>query len=125
MGISSFISPSGRKGLERAAPVRRLVQKLRAGEQFLARGRVHSRQTHSVGMVAACYLLPVYTALRAAGERIATPVCALARKDRRRMMVCGRGQFVNHPYEGLGVRDDVGIVPYEGERIATGLWPSQ
>ena len=27
-------------GLERAAPVRRLVQKLRAGEQFLARGRV-------------------------------------------------------------------------------------
>ena len=28
------------KGLERAAPVRTLVQKLRAGEQFLARGRV-------------------------------------------------------------------------------------
>jgi len=28
-------------GLERAAPVRALVQKLRAGEQFLARGRVH------------------------------------------------------------------------------------
>ena len=56
MGISSFISPSGRKGLERAAPDRRLVQKLRAGEQFLARGRVHSRQTHSVGMSAACYL---------------------------------------------------------------------
>ena len=28
------------EGLERAAPVRRLVQKLRAGEQFLARGRV-------------------------------------------------------------------------------------
>jgi len=27
-------------GLERAAPVRTLVQKLRAGEQFLARGRV-------------------------------------------------------------------------------------
>ena len=27
-------------GLERAAPVRRLVQKLRAGEQFLARGKV-------------------------------------------------------------------------------------
>ena len=30
-----------RKGLERAAPVRRLVQKLRTVEQFLARGRVH------------------------------------------------------------------------------------
>ena len=29
-----------KKGLERAASVRRLVQKLRAGEQFLARGRV-------------------------------------------------------------------------------------
>ncbi|MBE6948086.1 MAG: hypothetical protein E7454_07570, partial [Ruminococcaceae bacterium] len=28
-------------GLERAAPVRTLVQKLRAGEQFLARGKVH------------------------------------------------------------------------------------
>ena len=28
-------------GLERAAPVRTLVQKLRAGEQFLARGRIH------------------------------------------------------------------------------------
>ena len=27
-------------GLERAAPVHRLVQKLRAGEQFSARGRV-------------------------------------------------------------------------------------
>ena len=27
-------------GLERPAPVRRLVQKLRAGEQFLGRGRV-------------------------------------------------------------------------------------
>jgi len=27
-------------GLEKAAPVRRLVQKLRAGEQFLARGKV-------------------------------------------------------------------------------------
>ena len=29
-----------RKGLKRAAPVGTLVQKLRAGEQFLARGRV-------------------------------------------------------------------------------------
>ena len=29
------------EGLERATPVHRLVQKLRAGEQFLARGRVH------------------------------------------------------------------------------------
>ena len=29
------------QGLERAAPVRTLVQKLRAGEQFLARGKVH------------------------------------------------------------------------------------
>ena len=28
-------------GFERAAPVRTLVQKLRAGEQFLARGRIH------------------------------------------------------------------------------------
>ena len=28
-------------GLERAAPVRTLMQKLRAGEQFLARGKVH------------------------------------------------------------------------------------
>ena len=35
-------------GLERAAPVRTLVQKLRAGEQFLARGRVHRRKTHPV-----------------------------------------------------------------------------
>ena len=33
--ISSFLVP---KGPERAAPVRTLVQKLRAGEQFLARG---------------------------------------------------------------------------------------
>ena len=30
-----------RAGIERAAPVRTLVQKLRAGEQFLARGRFH------------------------------------------------------------------------------------
>ena len=29
------------EGLERAAPVGTLAQKLRAGEQFLARGRVH------------------------------------------------------------------------------------
>jgi hypothetical protein len=28
-------------GFERAAPVDTLVQKLRAGEQFLARGRIH------------------------------------------------------------------------------------
>ena len=28
-------------GFERAAPVCTLVQKLRAGEQFLARGRIH------------------------------------------------------------------------------------
>ena len=28
-------------GFERAAPVGTLVQKLRAGEQFLARGRIH------------------------------------------------------------------------------------
>jgi hypothetical protein len=34
-----------REGLERAAPVRTLVQKLRAGEQFLARGRVHGWMT--------------------------------------------------------------------------------
>ena len=39
-GILSFISPSGREGLERAAPVVSPAQKLRAGEQFLARGRV-------------------------------------------------------------------------------------
>ena len=31
------------------------------------------------------------------------------------MMVRGSGRFVNRPYEGLGVRDDVGIVPYEGD----------
>ena len=30
-----------RAGIERAAPVRTLVQKLRAGEQFLVRGRFH------------------------------------------------------------------------------------
>ena len=35
-------------GLERAAPVRTLVQKLRTVEQFLARGRVHRRKTHPV-----------------------------------------------------------------------------
>ena len=34
------------EGFERAAPVRTLVQKLRAGEQFLARGRVHRRNSH-------------------------------------------------------------------------------
>ena len=117
--LSYFFLP--RKGLERAAPVRTLVQKLRAGEQFLARGRVHSRQTHSVGMLAACYLLPVYTALRAAGERIATPVCALARNDRGRMMVRGSGRFVNRPYEGCGMQaygprnDKAGA----GERLLT------
>ena len=33
------------EGLERAAPVCRLVQKLRAGEQFLARGRVHEYES--------------------------------------------------------------------------------
>ena len=37
-GIWNFLYTAG---LERAAPVRTLVQKLRAGEQFLARGRVH------------------------------------------------------------------------------------
>ena len=60
-------------------------------------------------MLAACYLLPGYTALRAAGERIATPVYALARNDMERTMVRRSGRFVNRPYEGLGVRDDVGI----------------
>ena len=45
-------------GLERAAPVRTLVQKLRAGEQFLARGRVHRRKTHpvkDVGFLLFCF----------------------------------------------------------------------
>ena len=57
-GIPSFISPSGREGLERAAPVGTLVQKLRAGEQFLARGRVHRRKTASgmdVGFLLFCF----------------------------------------------------------------------
>ena len=45
-GIWSFCI-FGRKGLERAAPVRTLVQKLRAGEQFLARGRVQISKTAS------------------------------------------------------------------------------
>ena len=36
------------KGLERAAPVGTLVQKLRAGEQFLARGRVHRSESAAV-----------------------------------------------------------------------------
>ena len=34
-----------------------LVQKLRAGEQFLARGRVHRRKTHPVRMLAFFYFL--------------------------------------------------------------------
>jgi len=38
-----FILAEDEKGFERAAPVRTLVQKLRAGEQFLARGRIHAR----------------------------------------------------------------------------------
>ena len=50
-GVNDTFTPSfiyaKRKGLERAAPVRTLVQKLRAGEQFLARGRVHRRKTAS------------------------------------------------------------------------------
>jgi hypothetical protein len=41
-GISAFLFA---EGLERAAPVGTLVQKLRAGEQFLARGRVHGSET--------------------------------------------------------------------------------
>ena len=47
LGMSAFLFLLG-KGLERAAPVCTLVQKLRAGEQFLARGRVHRRKTHPV-----------------------------------------------------------------------------
>ena len=43
-GILFFISPSGREGLERAAPVRTLVQKV-SGGHFLARGRVHGAMT--------------------------------------------------------------------------------
>ena len=42
LGYPSYLfGATRRKGLERAAPVRTLVQKLRAGEQFLARGRIH------------------------------------------------------------------------------------
>ena len=40
IALSSFLT----EGLERAAPVGTLVQKLRAGEQILARGRVHRRR---------------------------------------------------------------------------------
>jgi len=40
-------------GIEKAAPVRRLVQKLRAGEQFLARGKVHGAQA-AVSMTVDC-----------------------------------------------------------------------
>jgi len=39
---------AGALGLERAAPVRTLVQKLRAGEQFLARGKVHGQMAQPV-----------------------------------------------------------------------------
>jgi len=56
-------------GLERAAPVRTLVQKLRAGEQFLARGRVHRRKTHpiwDVGFLLFCFCEEFQTS--AAGE---------------------------------------------------------
>ena len=44
-----------REELERVAPVGTLVQKLRAGEQFLARGRVHRRKPHPVRMLAFFY----------------------------------------------------------------------
>ena len=39
--VWSFLLAEDEIGFERAAPVRTLVQKLRAGEQFLARGRIH------------------------------------------------------------------------------------
>ena len=39
--ISAFFVVRRKDGLERTAPVCALVQKLRAGEQFLVRGRVH------------------------------------------------------------------------------------
>ena len=39
--IPAFFVVRRKDGLERTAPVRTLVQKLRAGEQFLVRGRVH------------------------------------------------------------------------------------
>jgi len=41
-------------GFERAAPVRTLVQKLRAGEQFLARGRIHAHPDASRRDVDGC-----------------------------------------------------------------------
>ena len=48
-----------RAGLEEAGPAEGWAKKC-PGDTFLGRGRVHSRQTHSVGMSTACYLLPVY-----------------------------------------------------------------
>ena len=44
-------------GLERAAPVHRLVQKLRAGEQFLARGKVHGHPNAPVWVWTDVHLL--------------------------------------------------------------------
>ena len=58
MGYSSYLFCASRgKGIERAAPVHTLVQKVRAGEQFLARGRVHRRKTHPVGVLAFFYFV--------------------------------------------------------------------
>ena len=55
--VSSLLFRASRgKGLERAAPVRALVQKLRASEQFLACGRVHWQLTVIRRIVGSCQL---------------------------------------------------------------------
>ena len=56
---SPWLLCKNKTGLERAVPARTLAQKLRAGEQFLARGRVHSLLSHPVRMLIADYFYPV------------------------------------------------------------------
>jgi len=73
-------------GLERAAPVRTLVQKLRAGEQFLARGRVHRRKTHPIRDVGfLLFLLSCVLRKSAAGAGLTatTPLFSFTESERK------------------------------------------
>ena len=76
-GYPSYLfGATRRKGLERAAPVRRLVQKLRTGEQFLARGRVHRRKTHPVKDVGfLLFLFAGVSRMSVAGDFVAVLHC--------------------------------------------------
>ena len=68
---------------------------MRAGEQFLARGRVHRRKTHPVRMLAFFYFI----LQREKGNRLA-PAGAVQARNRRSRLLASRSPFRRTPPNG-------------------------